>query len=66
MEEIGMDPIAANPGPFDPSVLYDQDKHVSSAVWEGQVLFLIHTNLLICNVFLGQINVYSSFVHLKD
>ncbi|XVF71774.1 hypothetical protein PTKIN_Ptkin12aG0066200 [Pterospermum kingtungense] len=36
MEEIGMDLCAANPGPIDPSVLYDQDKHVSSAVWEGQ------------------------------
>ena len=39
MEEIGMDPSAANPGPIDPSVLYDQDKHVSSAVWDGQVHF---------------------------
>ncbi|XVF81492.1 hypothetical protein PTKIN_Ptkin15bG0159500 [Pterospermum kingtungense] len=36
MEEIGMDPSAANPGPIDHSVLYDQEKHVSSAVWEGQ------------------------------
>ncbi|KHG04238.1 hypothetical protein F383_29459 [Gossypium arboreum] len=36
MEEIGMDPSAANPGPIDRSVLYDQDKHVSSAVWDGQ------------------------------
>ncbi|XWS75856.1 hypothetical protein CRYUN_Cryun01aG0127800 [Craigia yunnanensis] len=36
MEEIGMDPSAANPGPIDPSVLYDQDKHISSAVWDGQ------------------------------
>ncbi|KAK8971729.1 hypothetical protein V6N11_081431 [Hibiscus sabdariffa] len=36
MEEIGMDPSAANPGPLDPSVLYDQEKHVSSAVWDGQ------------------------------
>ncbi|KAH8517939.1 hypothetical protein H0E87_005742 [Populus deltoides] len=25
-----------NPGPIDGSVLYDQDKHVSSAVWDGQ------------------------------
>ncbi|KAH8520807.1 hypothetical protein H0E87_002022 [Populus deltoides] len=24
-----------DPGPFDPSVLYDQDEHISSAVWEG-------------------------------
>ncbi|XWS47332.1 hypothetical protein CRYUN_Cryun14cG0143400 [Craigia yunnanensis] len=36
MEEIGMDPCAANPGPVDRSVLYDQEKHVSSAVWDGQ------------------------------
>ncbi|KAE8654889.1 thymidine kinase-like [Hibiscus syriacus] len=36
MEEIGIDPCAANPGPIDPSVLYDQEKHVSSAVWDGQ------------------------------
>jgi len=28
-------------GPVDPSVLYEQDLHVSSAVWEGQVFFLI-------------------------
>ncbi|KAF2284826.1 hypothetical protein GH714_030875 [Hevea brasiliensis] len=26
----------ANPGPIDGSVLYDQDKHVSAAVWDGQ------------------------------
>ncbi|GMP51849.1 hypothetical protein CsSME_00017918 [Camellia sinensis var. sinensis] len=31
-----MDIYATNPGPIDESVLYDQDKHVSSAVWEGQ------------------------------
>ncbi|XP_038703728.1 protein MAIN-LIKE 2 [Tripterygium wilfordii] len=31
-----MDPSATNPGPIESSVLYDQDKHVSSAVWEGQ------------------------------
>ncbi|KAE8695263.1 thymidine kinase-like [Hibiscus syriacus] len=36
MDEIGIDPCAANPGPIDPSVLYDQEKHVSSAVWDGQ------------------------------
>ncbi|XP_050205444.1 protein MAIN-LIKE 2 [Mercurialis annua] len=28
--------MEANPGPIDGSVLYDQDKHVSAAVWEGQ------------------------------
>ncbi|KAK4432074.1 protein MAIN-LIKE 2 [Sesamum alatum] len=31
-----MDYYATNPGPVDDSVLYDQDKHVSAAVWEGQ------------------------------
>ncbi|KAL6530533.1 hypothetical protein OROMI_028422 [Orobanche minor] len=31
-----MDDYATNPGPVDDSVLYDQDKHVSAAVWEGQ------------------------------
>lgn len=31
-----MDYYATNPGPIDDSVLYDQDKHVSAAVWEGQ------------------------------
>ncbi|KAL7092940.1 hypothetical protein ACP275_11G012700 [Erythranthe tilingii] len=31
-----MDYYAANPGPVDDSVLYDQEKHVSAAVWEGQ------------------------------
>lgn len=31
-----MDLYAINPGPIDDSVLYDQEKHVSSAVWEGQ------------------------------
>ncbi|XP_021729680.1 protein MAIN-LIKE 2-like [Chenopodium quinoa] len=31
-----MDLYAFNPGPLDDSVLYDQEKHVSSAVWEGQ------------------------------
>ena len=38
-----MDFYVTNPGPIDESVLYDQDKHVSSAVWEGQVhtIFLL-------------------------
>ena len=27
----------ADPGPIDKSVLHDQDSHVSSAVWDGQV-----------------------------
>lgn len=26
-----------DPGPIDDSVLHDQDNHVSSAVWDGQV-----------------------------
>ncbi|KAH7533759.1 protein MAIN-LIKE 2 [Ziziphus jujuba] len=30
------DPYGTNPGPIDGSVLYDQEKHVSSAVWDGQ------------------------------
>lgn len=33
-----MDFHTSNPGPVDDSVLYDQDKHVSAAVWEGQVI----------------------------
>ncbi|WCJ37421.1 Aminotransferase-like plant mobile domain family protein [Euphorbia peplus] len=28
--------METNPGPIDGSILYDQDKHVSAAVWEGQ------------------------------
>lgn len=31
-----MEIYATSPGPIDDSVLYDQDKHVSSAIWEGQ------------------------------
>ncbi|KAK9276265.1 hypothetical protein L1049_005796 [Liquidambar formosana] len=31
-----MDLYATNPGPIDDSVLHEQEKHVSSAVWEGQ------------------------------
>lgn len=31
-----MDLYSVNPGPIDDSVLYEQEKHVSSAVWEGQ------------------------------
>ncbi|KAJ9172862.1 hypothetical protein P3X46_016059 [Hevea brasiliensis] len=31
-----MDQNATNPGPIDASVLYDQENHVSSAVWDGQ------------------------------
>lgn len=36
-----MDPYATSAGPIDSSVLYDQEKHVSSAVWEGQVQITI-------------------------
>ncbi|XP_012571200.1 protein MAIN-LIKE 2 isoform X3 [Cicer arietinum] len=36
MEMGTVDPYTTNPGPIDGSVLYDQDKHVSTAVWEGQ------------------------------
>ncbi|XP_057522716.1 protein MAIN-LIKE 2 isoform X2 [Amaranthus tricolor] len=31
-----MELYAFNPGPLDDSVLYDQEKHVSTAIWEGQ------------------------------
>ncbi|CAK9184028.1 unnamed protein product [Ilex paraguariensis] len=31
-----MEFYATNPGPIDNCILYDQDKHVSAAVWEGQ------------------------------
>ncbi|KAK7316722.1 hypothetical protein RJT34_00392 [Clitoria ternatea] len=34
--EVGADPYTTNPGPVEGSVLYDQDKHVSTAVWDGQ------------------------------
>jgi hypothetical protein len=40
MEVGAADPYTTNPGPIDGSVLYDQDKHVSTAVWEGQVDFV--------------------------
>ncbi|KAK4786540.1 hypothetical protein SAY86_010373 [Trapa natans] len=33
---LQLESSAVNPGPIDGSVLYDQDKHVSSAVWDGQ------------------------------
>ncbi|TKY46810.1 Serine/threonine-protein phosphatase 7 long form-like [Spatholobus suberectus] len=36
MEVGAVDPYTTNPGPIDGSVLYDQDKHVSTAVWDGQ------------------------------
>nr|POE52440.1 protein main-like 2 [Quercus suber] len=36
MEVAVADPYVTNPGPIDSSVLYDQEKHVSSAVWDGQ------------------------------
>ncbi|KAF7815767.1 protein MAIN-LIKE 2 isoform X1 [Senna tora] len=36
MEVSVVDVYATNPGPIDGSVLYDQDKHVSTAVWDGQ------------------------------
>ncbi|KAK6911906.1 Aminotransferase-like, plant mobile domain [Dillenia turbinata] len=31
-----MDPLLYNPGPVDYSVLYEQDKHISSAIWDGE------------------------------
>ncbi|EXC35031.1 hypothetical protein L484_017732 [Morus notabilis] len=36
MDVTLVDPYGTNPGPMDASVLYDQEKHVSSAVWDGQ------------------------------
>ncbi|KAJ7960703.1 serine/threonine-protein phosphatase 7 long form-like [Quillaja saponaria] len=36
MELAVLDPYTTNPGPIDGSILYDQDKHVSTAVWDGQ------------------------------
>ncbi|PKI62857.1 hypothetical protein CRG98_016694 [Punica granatum] len=36
MDVLPLESNAVNPGPVDGSVLYDQDKHVSSAVWDGQ------------------------------
>ncbi|XP_050249225.1 protein MAIN-LIKE 2 [Quercus robur] len=36
MEVAVADPYVTNPGPIDSLVLYDQEKHVSSAVWDGQ------------------------------
>lgn len=49
----GMDYYATNPGPINDSVLYDQDKHVSAAVWEGQVSFLcsLSSSVLFSKVF---------------
>ncbi|KAK4272231.1 hypothetical protein QN277_020816 [Acacia crassicarpa] len=50
MEVGAVDLYATNPGPIDGSVLYDQDKHVSTAVWEGQehgaLRFYEHTSKL--------------------
>lgn len=43
-----MDFYGTNPGPIDDSVLYDQEKHVSSAIWEGQVKFHTCTDSLLC------------------
>lgn len=48
-----MDLFATNPGPIDDSVLYDQDKHVSSAVWEGQVPLLV--DIFFSSVFFPQV-----------
>ncbi|KAJ0075278.1 hypothetical protein Patl1_33525 [Pistacia atlantica] len=31
-----VEPLTSYPGPMDPIVLYDQEQHVSSAIWEGQ------------------------------
>ncbi|EXC09160.1 hypothetical protein L484_005116 [Morus notabilis] len=43
--------IVADPGPIDKSVLYDQENHVSSAVWDGQERGVLrcheHTSMLV-------------------
>ncbi|KAJ8429717.1 hypothetical protein Cgig2_013789 [Carnegiea gigantea] len=54
-----MELYAFNPGPMDDSVLYDQEKHVSSAVWEGQCWSYYHLN--IGRPKLTQDTVYDSF-----
>ena len=53
MEVAVADPYVTNPGPIDSSVLYDQEKHVSSAVWDGQVQFTITQDLM--NLFSSSI-----------
>lgn len=40
-----------NPGPLDGSVLYDQDNHISSEIWNGKVKyafnkFLMHMKII--------------------
>lgn len=52
--EVEVDLYATNPGPIDGSVLYDQDKHVSTAVWDGQVEFAIRHPFMLyffCKIF---------------
>lgn len=39
--EASGDSLGDDPGPIDPSVLYDQEEHVSAAVWEGLVWFTV-------------------------
>ncbi len=50
---------SGDPGPVDKSVLYDQENHISSAIWEGQVRYsrldILHVvvnvnTLILCNV----------------
>ncbi|OWM73317.1 hypothetical protein CDL15_Pgr001431 [Punica granatum] len=45
MDVLPLESNAVNPGPVDGSVLYDQDKHVSSAVWDGQCWSYYHLNI---------------------
>lgn len=58
-----VDIYATNPGPIDGSVLYDQDKHVSAAVWDGQVQF-VHLKSLFCFIS-PSLNTFSlvNFLH---
>lgn len=66
-----MELYAFNPGPLDDSVLYDQEKHVSSAVWEGQVKLLaicfcqyrLSLNFMLAYRF-SNMKLFRSVVHL--
>lgn len=42
---------SGDPGPVDKSVLYDQENHISSAIWEGQVRYSrLHILHVVVNV----------------
>lgn len=51
-----------DPGPIDKSLLYDQDNHISSAIWDGQV-----TQLVLSLMFLKLIFFFFWFcTHVSD